>query len=112
MVQLVAGWHSSRGDVRIWHPENAELGAIAAYESVFAYRFKLYIERHGYSGTGNMAVFRRDFDRVGPLPALRSPKTWSGESVRCARDFDFDTPRDDRLPSGPELSPGALRQMG
>lgn len=55
------------GDVRIWHPGTGALDAIAAYESVFAYRFKLYIERHGYSGTGNLAMFRRDFEAIGPF---------------------------------------------
>jgi glycosyltransferase involved in cell wall biosynthesis len=58
------------GDVRIWQSENTGLDAIAAYESVFAYRFKLYIERHGYSGTGNLAMFRRDFDATGPFAGI------------------------------------------
>lgn len=58
------------GDVRIWQGENAQLDAIAAYESVFAYRFKLYIERHGYCGTGNMAMLRRDFESVGPFAGI------------------------------------------
>jgi glycosyltransferase involved in cell wall biosynthesis len=58
------------GDVRIWQSEGTRLDAIAAYESVFAYRFKLYIERHGYSGTGNLAMFRRDFDATGPFAGI------------------------------------------
>jgi glycosyltransferase involved in cell wall biosynthesis len=58
------------GDVRIWQSEGTRLDAIAAYESVFAYRFKLYIERHGYSGTGNLAMFRRDFDAAGPFAGI------------------------------------------
>lgn len=58
------------GDVRIWQGEKKELDAIAAYESVFAYRFKLYIERHGYCGTGNMAMLRQDFESVGPFAGI------------------------------------------
>jgi glycosyltransferase involved in cell wall biosynthesis len=58
------------GDVRIWNSGNAVLDAIAAYESVFAYRFKLYIEQHGYSGTGNLAMFRRDFEAAGPFAGI------------------------------------------
>jgi GT2 family glycosyltransferase len=58
------------GDVRIWRSESDALDAIAAYESVFAYRFKLYIERHGYSGTGNLAMLRRDFDATGPFAGV------------------------------------------
>jgi glycosyltransferase involved in cell wall biosynthesis len=58
------------GDVRIWNPGGGALDAVAAYESVFAYRFKLYIERHGYSGTGNLAMLRQDFDIAGPFAGV------------------------------------------
>ena len=58
------------GDVRIWDSGSGTLDAIAAYESVFAYRFKLYIEQHGYSGTGNLAMFRRDFEATGPFAGI------------------------------------------
>jgi GT2 family glycosyltransferase len=57
------------GDVRIWKPEKT-ITPIAAYESVFAYRFQMYIEQQGYCGTGNMAVRRFDFDKVGPFAGL------------------------------------------
>jgi GT2 family glycosyltransferase len=55
------------GDVQIWHHREASTTAIEAYESVFAYRFKLYIEQHGFSGTGNLVVRRSDFDDIGPF---------------------------------------------
>jgi glycosyltransferase involved in cell wall biosynthesis len=58
------------GDVRIWRADATRASAIEAYESVFAYRFKLYIEKHGYSGTGNLAMRRADFDRVGPFAGI------------------------------------------
>jgi glycosyltransferase involved in cell wall biosynthesis len=58
------------GDVQIWRRNGTALTALEAYESVFAYRFKLYIERHGYSGTGNLAVRRADFRRVGPFAGI------------------------------------------
>ncbi|MCI4677057.1 glycosyltransferase [Rhodoblastus acidophilus] len=57
------------GDVRIWR-SGARLNAIEAYESVFAYRFKLYIEKHGYAGTGNLAAWRSDFHAVGPFDGI------------------------------------------
>ena len=44
--------------------------AIEAYESVFAYRFKLYIEQHGFSGTGNLVVRRSDFLKIGPFRGI------------------------------------------
>ncbi|SFO57858.1 Glycosyl transferase family 2 [Bradyrhizobium sp. Ghvi] len=79
------------GDVRIWRPDDAELDAIAAYESVFAYRFKLYIERHGYSGTGNMAVLRRDFDRVGPFAGIdiAEDMEWGERALRAGLRFRY-----------------------
>ena len=58
------------GDVRIWRSDTTEFGAIEAYESVFAYRFKEYIEKQGFSGTGNLAVRRPDFVKVGPFRGL------------------------------------------
>lgn len=60
------------GDVQIWRDDTTKFGALEAYESVFAYRFKMYIEQHGYSGTGNMVVRRTDFERVGPFLGLNT----------------------------------------
>jgi glycosyltransferase involved in cell wall biosynthesis len=43
------------GDVRIAYGDPNNLTALESYESVFGYRQKLYIERMGFSGTGNLA---------------------------------------------------------
>lgn len=58
------------GDVQIWRSLSGSYTATEAYESVFAYRFKLYIQRHGFSGTGNLVVRRSDFERVGPFAGI------------------------------------------
>jgi glycosyltransferase involved in cell wall biosynthesis len=58
------------GDVRIWREPNEPLTTIAAYESVFAYMQQKYIEKHGFSGTGNLVVRRIDFERVGPFAGI------------------------------------------
>lgn len=58
------------GDVQIWRDNKDEFSAIEAYESIFAYRFKLYIEQHGFSGTGNLVVRRADFDKVGAFAGI------------------------------------------
>lgn len=58
------------GDVRIWRESQHKMTALEAYESVFAYRFKLYIEQHGFSGTGNLVVRRSDFQQVGPFGGI------------------------------------------
>lgn len=58
------------GDVRIdvVDPENTT--KLEAYESVFAYRQKQYIEEFGFSGTGNLAMRRRAYDVVGPFAGI------------------------------------------
>jgi glycosyltransferase involved in cell wall biosynthesis len=58
------------GDVRIWRDDLNTFTAIAAYEELFAYRFKMFIERHGYSGTGNMVVRRLDYEKAGPFGGI------------------------------------------
>jgi len=68
-VQAVPG-EIFGGDVRIWRDQDRPITGVEAYESVFAYRFKLYIEQHGYCGTGNLAVRRADFDVVGPFAGI------------------------------------------
>jgi GT2 family glycosyltransferase len=73
------------GEVQIWRESKTTITALEAYESVFAYRFKLYIERHGYSGTGNLVVRHRDFDRVGPFRGIdvEEDSDW-GQRARSA----------------------------
>jgi glycosyltransferase involved in cell wall biosynthesis len=59
------------GDVRIWCSQgNATFTAIEAYEDVFSYRFKMFIERHGYCGTGNLVVRRSDYEKAGPFAGI------------------------------------------
>ncbi|WP_420393953.1 glycosyltransferase [Acuticoccus sp.] len=54
------------GDVRI-ATSAAVSRQVAAYEQVFAYRMDKYIAKQGFTGTGNLAVRREVFDRVGPF---------------------------------------------
>jgi glycosyltransferase involved in cell wall biosynthesis len=58
------------GDVQIWLEHGTSITAIEAYESVFAYRFKLYIEQHGFSGTGNLVMHKSDFKNIGPFQGI------------------------------------------
>lgn len=78
------------GDVRIWRSGD-KLNAIEAYESVFAYRFKLYVERHGYAGTGNLAMLRRDFDAVGPFGGIdvAEDMDWGARACASGRRFRY-----------------------
>jgi glycosyltransferase involved in cell wall biosynthesis len=77
------------GDVRIWRDEDGGCTAIEAYESVFAYRFKLYIEQHGFSGTGNLAMFRSDFESVGPFAGIDIAEDMEWGQRACSAGFQF-----------------------
>jgi glycosyltransferase involved in cell wall biosynthesis len=77
------------GDVRIWRSEDEAFTAIAAYESVFAYRFKLYIEQHGFSGTGNLAMLRSAFETIGPFAGIDVAEDMEWGKRACSAGFRF-----------------------
>jgi glycosyltransferase involved in cell wall biosynthesis len=58
------------GDVRIAVGDPAKPTMLEAYESIFAYRQKEYVERKGFSGTGNLAMRRSIYDAVGPFAGI------------------------------------------
>ena len=72
------------GDVRI-APRRAQMNAIEAYESIFGYRFELYIRRDRYAGTGNLAMRREVFEFVGPFGGINiaEDRDW-GQRATCA----------------------------
>jgi glycosyltransferase involved in cell wall biosynthesis len=53
------------GQVDVDYEDPAHPSAVEAFEKVFAFNFKRYIEQVGFSGSGNMFVAREIFDRVG-----------------------------------------------
>lgn len=58
------------GDVAIALADPARPTAIEAYESVYGYRMKLYIERDGYTASCNMAVRAAVFAAVGDFGGI------------------------------------------
>jgi glycosyltransferase involved in cell wall biosynthesis len=58
------------GDVRIDFLDPPRLSELEAYEAVFAYRQKLYIRKHGFSGTGNLAMHAPVHAAVGPFAGI------------------------------------------
>ncbi|MGN6284158.1 MAG: glycosyltransferase [Afipia sp.] len=73
------------GDVRIWPRNKETLTAVEAYESVFGFRNKLYIERHGYSITANLCARRADLDRIAPFVGIQFAEDMEwGERARSA----------------------------
>ena len=59
--------HVAGGDVRIALSDRRGMTPLEAYESIFAYRQREYIERQNFSGTGNLAMRRAVYDAVGPF---------------------------------------------
>ena len=72
------------GDVRI-RPRGTRLAPIEAYESIFGYRFELYIRRDGYAGSGNLAMRREVFDTVGPFGGIQiaEDRDWGQRATRA-----------------------------
>ncbi|SFU09375.1 glycosyltransferase family A protein [Mesorhizobium sp. YR577] len=60
------------GDIRILLADPERMTAIEAYESVYSYRAKRYVEQHGFAATGNMAVRAEVFRAVGPFGGISS----------------------------------------
>jgi hypothetical protein len=56
---------------------------------VFAYRFKLYIERQGFAGTGNLVVHRADFDKVGGFAGIQLAEDMEWGQRACSAGFRF-----------------------
>jgi glycosyltransferase involved in cell wall biosynthesis len=79
------------GDVQIWHEPDTEITAIEAYESVFAYRFKLYIEQHGFCGTGNLILRKPDFEEIGPFRGIEVAEDieWGRRALRAGYTFRY-----------------------
>ncbi len=58
------------GDVRILHADPARPTGIEAFESEFGYRMEHYIKGQNFTGTGNLAMRRAIFDRVGGFAGI------------------------------------------
>lgn len=73
------------GDVRIDCADEAAMTGLEAYETVFAYRQQMYIEKLHFSGTGNLAVQADVFATVGKFGgiAVAEDRDW-GRRARSA----------------------------
>jgi len=58
------------GDIRLQLADPGCMSTIEAYESLYSYRNQTYVERHGFSATGNMAVRSKVFQSVGPFGGI------------------------------------------
>ncbi|MCK1328773.1 MULTISPECIES: glycosyltransferase [unclassified Bradyrhizobium] len=79
------------GEVRIQPAVEGRFTAIEAYESVFGFRNRLYVTKHGYSVTANLAVRRADFAAIGPFPGIQFAEDmqWGQMAMRAGCEFRY-----------------------
>jgi GT2 family glycosyltransferase len=79
------------GDVRIARADATRLTAIEAYESVYGYRMKLYVERDHYTATCNMAVRRAAFLKVGDFVGIHTAEDvdWGHRATTLGLRIDY-----------------------
>jgi glycosyltransferase involved in cell wall biosynthesis len=77
------------GDVQIWRADPTRFTAIEAYEGVFGFRNKLYVTRHGYSITANLAVRREDIQKIGPFAGIHFAEDMLWGELALQAGFQF-----------------------
>ena len=79
------------GDVRIGCLDTCRSTMLEAYESVYAYRQQEYIERLGFSGTGNLAVRRSVFDEIGTFlgKEVAEDREWGRRAGRLGYTIEY-----------------------
>jgi cellulose synthase/poly-beta-1,6-N-acetylglucosamine synthase-like glycosyltransferase len=77
--------HVLGGDVRILPVDPRAYTAIEAYEELYGYRQRLFVERDHYSATCNMAVRAEVFRAVGPFGglSLAEDMEWGRRATDC-----------------------------
>jgi cellulose synthase/poly-beta-1,6-N-acetylglucosamine synthase-like glycosyltransferase len=97
-----------RVDVDYERPDSPT--GVEAFERVFAFNFKRYVEKLGFAGAGNMFV-PRETSRQSANFAVRSPRTRIGAAAQSQRTTDGATPM---TPSSPTrlgaIGPNLLRR--
>jgi glycosyltransferase involved in cell wall biosynthesis len=78
------------GDVLVAAKYAERLTTVEAYESVFAFRQREYIEIMGFSGGGNLAVRRSDFESVGPFAGIEVAEDRDWGRRACAFGFELE----------------------
>lgn len=88
------------GKIRAGFADPARPTALEAYERAYSYRNHLYVRKHGFAATGNMAVRTPVFRAVGPFGGITTMEdtAWGrratalGHRVAYAPDVEVTTP--------------------
>jgi glycosyltransferase involved in cell wall biosynthesis len=75
-------WDFVGGHVKVDVDDPTQLTPVEAFEVVFAFRFKYYIEQKRFTGTGNLFAKRAVFDAVGGFkPQVSEDVEWSHRAL-------------------------------
>lgn len=81
-VLALANYDFIGGRVKVLVDNPSRITAAEAFERVFAFDFKTYIEKKGFTGAGNLLVSREVFHRVGGFrTGLSEDLEWSRRAV-------------------------------
>ena len=90
-VAATAGDRVTGGQVDVFDEPPPPRSGAEAFETVFAFDFKTYIEKKGFTGAGNMVTTRRVFDDTGPFVAgLSEDLDWSTRAVAAGYPLTYD----------------------
>lgn len=70
------------GEVEVLVDDPDKLSPAEAFEKVFAFNFKRYIESEKFTGAGNLFCSKSDFEKIGPFKVgLSEDKEWCHRGV-------------------------------
>jgi GT2 family glycosyltransferase len=80
------------GDIRLYTAEPGRPTMAEAFECVYAYNQRRYIEREGFSVTANLAVRRGVFEAVGPFAgiAVAEDMDWGQRATRMGQPVAYE----------------------
>lgn len=90
------------GRVDVFHETPPPQSGAEAFETVFAFRMRRYLEEGAFLGAGNLVTSRRVFEATGGFrPAVSEDKDWSQRAAKAGFRLGFD---DDFAVSHPSRS--------
>ncbi|MEL6517081.1 MAG: glycosyltransferase family A protein [Pseudomonadota bacterium] len=79
------------GDMRIGYSDPANLTMTEAYESVYSFRIKRYIDEENFAATANLVVRREILEAVGPFGGLHlaEDRDWGQRAVAMGYEISY-----------------------
>jgi len=79
------------GRVDVFHETQPPQSGAEAFETVFAFHMRSYLEKGAFLGSGNLVTSRKVFETVGGFrPAVSEDKDWSQRAAKAGFRLGFD----------------------